>query len=112
MAIFYEYFRNTILDAQGYFDIRREPQWNQNQFGGTIGGPVKKDSSFFFVSYEGRRIREGIPGDVLNVPTQAQRGGDFSGVGGFANGGSITDGFVASASTVEPMAARAAAECD
>ncbi|MGD0182487.1 MAG: hypothetical protein ABSC15_21945, partial [Terriglobales bacterium] len=92
----FEYFRNTILDAQGYFNSTR-PQWNQNQFGGTIGGPVKKDSSFFFVSYEGRRIREGIPGDVLNVPTQAQRGGDFSGVGGFANGGSITDGFVASA---------------
>jgi hypothetical protein len=92
----FEYFRNTILDAQGYFNSTR-PQWNQNQFGGTIGGPVKKDSSFFFVSYEGRRIRQGIPGDVLNVPTTAQRGGDFSGVGGFANGGSISDAFVASA---------------
>jgi hypothetical protein len=92
----FEYFRNTILDAQGYFNSTR-PQWNQNQFGGTIGGPVKKDSSFFFVSYEGRRIRQGIPGDVLNVPTAAQRGGDFSGVGGFANGGSISDAFVASA---------------
>ncbi len=79
----FEYFRNTILDAQGYFNSTR-PQWNQNQFGGTIGGPVKKDSSFFFVSYEGRRIRQGIPGEVLNVPTAAQRGGDFSGVGGFA----------------------------
>ena len=92
----FEYFRNTILDAQGYFNSTR-PQWNQNQFGGTIGGPVKKDSSFFFVSYEGRRIRQGIPGDVLNVPTAAQRGGDFSGVGGFANGGGISDAFVASA---------------
>src|SRR5271163_4792197 len=94
----FEYFRNTILDAQGYFNSTR-PQWNQNQFGGTIGGPVKKDSSFFFVSYEGRRIREGIPGDVLNVPTAAQRGGDFSGVGGFPSvgGGSISDAFVASA---------------
>jgi hypothetical protein len=92
----FEYFRNTILDAQGYFNSTR-PQWNQNQFGGTIGGPVKKDNSFFFVSYEGRRIREGIPGEVLNVPTAAQRGGDFSGVGGFANGGSISDAFVASA---------------
>ncbi len=91
----FEYFRNTVLDAQGYFNSTR-PQWNQNQFGGTIGGPVKKDNSFFFVSYEGRRIREGIPGEVLNVPTAAQRGGDFSGVGGFANGGSISDAFVAS----------------
>src|SRR6204780_2797254 len=79
----YEYFRNTILDAQGYFNTTR-PQWNQNQFGGTFGGPIKKDSTFFFVSYEGRRIRQGIPGAVLNVPTTAERGGDFSGVGGFA----------------------------
>ena len=91
----FEYFRNTVLDAQGYFNTTR-PQWNQNQFGGTIGGPIKKDSSFFFVSYEGRRIRQGIPGPVLNVPTTAQRGGDFSGVGGFANGGGISDAFVAS----------------
>ena len=92
----FEYFRNTVLDAQGYFNTTR-PQWNQNQFGGTIGGPIKKDSSFFFVSYEGRRIRQGIPGPVLNVPTTAQRDGDFSGVGGFANnGGGISDAFVAS----------------
>jgi Carboxypeptidase regulatory-like domain len=92
----FEYFRNTVLDAQGYFNTTR-PQWNQNQFGGTIGGPIKKDSSFFFVSYEGRRIRQGTPGAVLNVPTSAQRSGDFSGVGGFAGGGAISDAFVASA---------------
>ena len=91
----FEYFRNTVLDAQGYFNTTR-PQWNQNQFGGTIGGPIKKDGTFFFLSYEGRRIREGTPGAVLNVPTTAQRGGDFSGVGGFANGGSISNDFVAS----------------
>jgi hypothetical protein len=91
----FEYFRNTVLDAQGYFNTTR-PQWNQNQYGGTFGGPIKKDSTFFFLSYEGRRIREGIPGPVLNVPTLAERGGDFSGVGGFANGGQISDAFVAS----------------
>ena len=92
----YEYFRNTVLDAQGYFNSVR-PQWNQNQFGGTFGGPVKKDRSFFFLSYEGRRVREGIPGAVVNVPTPAQRAGDFSGVGGFAGGGGISsnDPFVA-----------------
>jgi hypothetical protein len=92
----FEYFRNTVLDAQGYFNTVK-PQWNQNQFGGTIGGPIKKDSSFFFVSYEGRRIRQGAPGEVLNVPTTAQRGGDFSGVGGFSGGGTLTNAFVASA---------------
>jgi hypothetical protein len=94
----YEYFRNTVLDAKNYFDVLGRPQWNQNQFGGTLGGPIKKDRTFFFLSYEGRRIREGITGQEVNVPSTAQRSGDFSGVGGFAGGGGIsaTDPFVAS----------------
>jgi hypothetical protein len=97
----YEYFRNTVLDSKGYFDSVK-PQWNQNQFGGTFGGPIRKDRTFFFTSYEGRRIRQGIPGQVVNVPTDAQRTGDFSGVGGFANGGSISDPFVATALNGRP----------
>ena len=52
----YEYFRNKVLNAQGYFNTVK-PQFNQNQFGGTFGGPIKKDRTFFFGSYEGRRIR-------------------------------------------------------
>jgi outer membrane receptor protein involved in Fe transport len=91
----YEYFRNTVLDARGYPDTTK-PQLNQNQFGGTFGGPIKKDRSFFFLSYEGRRIRDGVPGQLLNVPSASEFGGDFSDVGGFANGGSITSPFVAS----------------
>jgi Carboxypeptidase regulatory-like domain len=80
----YEYFRNTILDARGYPDTVK-PQLNQNQFGGTFGGPIKKDRTFFFFSYEGRRVRNGQPGQLLNVPTAAEGGGDFSdpSVGGF-----------------------------
>ena len=38
-----------------------KPQFKQNQFGGTFGGPIKKDRTFFFASYEGRRIRQGVP---------------------------------------------------
>ena len=64
----YEYFRNTLLDSRGYPDTTK-PQLNQNQFGGTFGGPIKKDRTFFFLSYEGRRIRDGVPGQLLNVPT-------------------------------------------
>jgi carboxypeptidase family protein len=86
----YEYFRNTILDAKGYPDPST-PQLNQNQFGGTFGGPIKRDRTFFFVSYEGRRIRAGQTGALVAVPTAAERpsatnplaGGDFSGTGGF-----------------------------
>jgi hypothetical protein len=85
----YEYFRNTILDAKGYPDPVT-PQLNQNQFGGTFGGPLRKDRTFFFLSYEGRRIRAGEPGALVAVPTAAERpstnpllGGDFSGTGGF-----------------------------
>src|SRR5579863_5357327 len=90
----YEYFRNTILDARGYPDTSK-PQLNQNQFGGTFGGPIKKDRTFFFLSYEGRRIRDGVPGQLLNVPTAVEFGGNFADVGGFAGGGSISNSFVA-----------------
>ena len=88
----YEYFRNTILDSRGYPDTTK-PQLNQNQFGGTFGGPIKKDRTFFFLSYEARRIRDGVPGQLLNVPSTGEFGGDFSDTGGF--GGGISDQFVA-----------------
>jgi hypothetical protein len=68
----YEYFRNTILNAQGYFNTVK-PQENQNQFGGTFGGPLKKDRTFFFTSYEGRRVRQGISGQTVIVPTPQER---------------------------------------
>ena len=56
----FEFFRNSVLNAQGYFNVTK-PQFQQNQFGGTFGGPVKKDRAFFFVSYEGRRIKRSPP---------------------------------------------------
>jgi hypothetical protein len=93
----YEYFRNTVLDAKNYFDLAGRPQWNQNQYGGTLGGPILKDRTFYFVSYEGRRVREGITSQEVNVPTAAERTGNFSGVGGFAGGGGISNSFVATA---------------
>jgi hypothetical protein len=81
----YEYFRNKVLNAQGYFNTVK-PQFNQNQFGGTFGGPLRKDRTFFFTSYEGRRIRQGISGQTVLVPTPAERTGDFSANGVFGGG--------------------------
>src|SRR5437899_3421788 len=72
----YEFFSNTVLSANRYClspDGCTKPKFNQNQFGGTFGGPVKKDRTFFFASYEGRRIRQGIQSPVVFVPTDAER---------------------------------------
>ena len=106
----YEFFRNKVLNAQGYFDTTK-PQFNQNQFGGTFGGPIKKDRTFFFTSYEGRRIRQGVPSQVVTVPTVAERPsatqafGDFTDAGGF--GGSITSDFFAQTLNSRPNCALA-----
>jgi hypothetical protein len=72
----FEFLRNTDLDARGYFDPTRST-FRQNQFGGTAGGPVKKDRVFFFVDYQGTRTAQGISTGNITVPTIAQRGGNF-----------------------------------
>jgi Carboxypeptidase regulatory-like domain len=71
----YEFFRNKVLNAGSYqFGLPIDkPQFNQNQFGGTLGGHIKKDRTFYFVSYEGRRIRQGVPSPVVTVPTAQER---------------------------------------
>ncbi len=75
----YEFFRNRSLDARNYFAPAAEdqPQNVRNQFGGSLGGPIRKDRTFFFADYEGRRVREGIT-RTTNVPTALERVGDFS----------------------------------
>jgi hypothetical protein len=55
----YEFFRNDHLDARNFFDPQRIPRFTRNQFGGTLGGAIKKDRSFFFMGYEGLRERLG-----------------------------------------------------
>lgn len=52
----YEFFRDSYMDARNYFDpLNGPPPFRRNQFGGTVGGPIKRDKSFFFVNYEGLR---------------------------------------------------------
>jgi hypothetical protein len=55
----YEFHRNDNLDAREFFDEDGKPEFKQNQFGATLGGPIRKNSTFFFASYEGLRIRTG-----------------------------------------------------
>jgi hypothetical protein len=75
----YEFLRNKSLDARNFFAPPSEPapQYQRNQFGFSLGGPLVKDRTFFFTDYEGTRLREGIT-RVTNVPTLAERNGDFS----------------------------------
>jgi hypothetical protein len=72
----FEFFRNTALDARGYFDPTRSA-FNQNQFGGTIGGPIKRDKVFFFADYQGTRTTQGVSTGNISVPTISERSGIF-----------------------------------
>src|SRR5580698_5878903 len=71
----YEYLRNKVLNATPYFDTSNPP-YVQNQFGGTFGGPVIKDHTFFFFAYDGYRQRASTV-FTTTVPTVAERGGVF-----------------------------------
>ena len=75
----YEFFRSRSLDARNYFasPAEEQPQNARNQFGGSLGGPLRRNKTFFFGDYEGRRVREGIT-RTTNVPTALERLGDFS----------------------------------
>jgi hypothetical protein len=76
------FHRNDIFDAHNYFDSKGlpVPPLGQNQFGGSLGGSLVKDRSFFFVSYEGLRMNRSLT-RTFSVPSDAIRTGD---VGGFA----------------------------
>jgi len=75
----YEFFRNEVFDARNFFAPKNEPapRYQRNQFGFSLGGPVVKNRTFFFMDYEGRRLREGRT-LVTNVPTALERIGNFS----------------------------------
>ena len=72
----FEFFRNTDLDARSFFATSTE-KFNLNQFGGSLGGPIQKDKTFFFADYQAKMQRHGIPYVGL-VPSAAMRNGDFT----------------------------------
>jgi hypothetical protein len=81
----FEFFRNTALDARGYFDPTRSA-FNQNQFGGAAGGPIKRESIFFFTDYQGTRTTQGVSTGNISVPTVSQRNGNFDDLTGSVSG--------------------------
>jgi hypothetical protein len=77
----FEFVRNDVFDAKNYFDSHAAPipPFRQNQFGGSLGGPVLRNRTFFFADYEGQRVRKSLT-STFSVPTDAMRRGDFEGL--------------------------------
>ena len=97
----FEFYRDTFMNAKNFFSTK-VPPFHQNQFGGTIGGPIIKNKLFGFFSYQGTRTFNGVAQNST-VFTSAQRGGDFSGGGALAGTSAIPltgeDGIVHPAGT-------------
>jgi len=74
----YEFLRNDALDARNFFDPQKKPEFKQNQFGWTLGGPIQKDRTFVFGNYEGLRLGKALT-RTFTVPTLQLRTGDFTG---------------------------------
>jgi len=87
----FEFVRNDKLDSRNFYEYNAQNPvsgqeipgsalgaFKRNQFGGTLGGPVERDRTFFFADYQGTRQRQGLPTGLILVPSAAERGGDFS----------------------------------
>lgn len=98
----YEFNRNKALNAKNYLDPVKEP-FILNQFGATIGGPIKKDRTFFFLAYEGLRRIQGISSGSVVLPTASESTGVFAG----PFNGSLTNPFMGAVLQGRPGCAQA-----
>ncbi|MGA7520858.1 MAG: TonB-dependent receptor [Acidobacteriaceae bacterium] len=73
----FDFLRNTDFDARNYFSPTRGA-FRQNQFGGTLGGPIRRDKLFFFLDYQGTRQTQGVDTGNIAVPSSADRSGNLS----------------------------------
>ena len=81
----FEFLRNTNLDARNYFSPTRGA-FDQNQFGGTIGGPIRRNKFFFFADYQGTRLTQGVDTGQIPVPSMQDRSGDLLDLAGSLTG--------------------------
>src|ERR1700759_5806990 len=90
----WEFLRNDKFDAANFFEnsgALAKGEYRQNQCGATFGGPIKKDKTFFFMDYEGTRIRQAVP-YVSTVPTALERSSGYTNLSELlTQGGSRTD---------------------
>jgi hypothetical protein len=78
----FDYYFNEDMRARGFFTPATQPRgrWRENQYGGTLGGPIRRNKVFYFVSYEGTRQDRNVD-RIISVPTVEVRNGDFSKTG-------------------------------
>jgi len=102
----FEFFRNDVLNAntwQGNFTDASRAKLRWNEFGGTLGGPIKHDKLFFFVDYQGQRFDTPTSIGAISVFTQAERNGDFSALLQGANPIQLYNPFSVSGSQRQPF---------
>jgi len=103
----FEFVRNDIFDAENFFvkPTQSKPPYKQNQFGASLGGPIQQNKTFFFVDYEGERIRKGVT-QTFVVPTAAEAAGNFQGSGiTLTNPATGTPFINNTITTIDPVAA-------
>jgi len=81
----FEFFRNTAFDARNFFSSDRA-SFDQNQFGGTLGGPIKRDKVFFFGDYQHTGMTQGVDTGLIRVPTANDRTGNLQDVSSLLTG--------------------------
>jgi hypothetical protein len=90
----FEFVRNTALDAKNFF-ATTTPAYDQDQFGGTVGGPIRRNKIFWFADYQGTRTTEGIDTSLVSVPSSADRSGYLSDLAGNLTG-AVSTSYIAS----------------
>ncbi|HVM75540.1 MAG TPA: carboxypeptidase regulatory-like domain-containing protein [Candidatus Saccharimonadales bacterium] len=75
----FEFLRNTSLDAKNYFSTERA-KFDRHQYGGTLGGPVRPQQTYFFLDYQGTQMTQGVESGLISVPSTLERSGNFSNI--------------------------------